>query len=58
MFAKKWPLRIASGVMFLLALVPGLPKFPFFLLAAVVAWLASQRKAFPGQPYGGELRQN
>ena len=41
-FSKKWPLRIASGVMFLLALVPGLPKLPFFLLAGVVAWLASR----------------
>src|SRR5216683_1899227 len=40
LFSKKWPLRIAAGVMFLLALIPGLPKFPFFLAAAVVAWLA------------------
>jgi flagellar biosynthesis protein FlhA len=42
LFSKKWPLRIASGVMFLLALIPGLPKMPFFLLAAVVAWFASR----------------
>lgn len=42
LFSKKWPLRIAAGVMFLLALVPGLPKMPFFLLSAVVAWLASR----------------
>src|SRR5712672_2908198 len=27
LFSKKWPLRIASGVMFMLALIPGLPKF-------------------------------
>src|SRR6266849_5424435 len=27
--SKKWPLRIASGVMFLLAAFPGLPKFSF-----------------------------
>jgi flagellar biosynthesis protein FlhA len=42
LFSNKWPLRIAAGVMFLLALVPGLPKLPFFLMAAVVAWLASR----------------
>jgi flagellar biosynthesis protein FlhA len=32
LFTKKGPLRIAAGVMLLLALIPGLPKFPFFLL--------------------------
>ena len=36
------PLRIAAGVMFLLGLIPGLPKFSFFLLAAVTAYLASR----------------
>jgi len=42
LFSKKYLLRIASGVMFLLALIPGLPKFPFFLAAGFVAWLASR----------------
>ena len=45
LFSNKWPLGIASGVMFLLALVPGLPKLPFFALAGVVAWLASRASA-------------
>jgi flagellar biosynthesis protein FlhA len=34
------PLIIASGVMLTLAAIPGLPKFSFFLLAAVVGVLA------------------
>ena len=34
------PLWIASGVIGTLALIPGLPKFPFFLMAAIFAWLA------------------
>ncbi|MBZ5698051.1 MAG: flagellar biosynthesis protein FlhA [Acidobacteriia bacterium] len=42
LFSRKWPLRIASGVMFLLALIPGLPKFSFLLAASAVAWLASR----------------
>jgi flagellar biosynthesis protein FlhA len=42
LFSKKWPLRIAAGAMFLLALIPGLPKFPFFLAASIVAWFASR----------------
>jgi flagellar biosynthesis protein FlhA len=42
LFSKKWPLRIASGVMFTLALIPGLPKFPFFLAASIVAWLSTR----------------
>ncbi len=42
LFSNKWPLGIASGVMFILALVPGLPKIPFFVLAGIVAWLASR----------------
>jgi flagellar biosynthesis protein FlhA len=42
------PLIIASGVMLTLAAIPGLPKFSFFLLAAVVgvlAWRAPKIKA-------------
>src|SRR6202043_414657 len=34
LLGRKAPLRIAAGVMFLLALIPGLPKMSFFLLAA------------------------
>jgi flagellar biosynthesis protein FlhA len=40
--SKKWPLRIASGVMFLLAAFPGLPKFSFLLAGSVVAWLSAR----------------
>jgi flagellar biosynthesis protein FlhA len=42
LFSKKRPLKIASGVMFLLALIPGLPKLSFILCASLVAWLASR----------------
>jgi flagellar biosynthesis protein FlhA len=42
LFGRKMPLRIAAGVMFILGLIPGLPKFSFFLLAAITAYLASR----------------
>jgi flagellar biosynthesis protein FlhA len=42
LFGRKMPLRIAAGVMLLLGLIPGLPKFSFFLLAALTAYLASR----------------
>jgi flagellar biosynthesis protein FlhA len=42
LFGRRMPLRIAAGVMFLLGLIPGLPKFSFFLIAAVTAYLASR----------------
>jgi flagellar biosynthesis protein FlhA len=42
LFGRKLPLQIAAGVMFLLAMIPGLPKFSFFLLAAITAYLASR----------------
>jgi len=42
LISRKMPLRIAAGVMFLLGLIPGLPKFSFFLLAAITAYLASR----------------
>jgi flagellar biosynthesis protein FlhA len=42
LLSRKMPLRIAAGVMFLLGLIPGLPKFSFFLLAAITAYLASR----------------
>ena len=46
------PLFIASGIMLTLALVPGLPKFSFLLLAAVVgalAWRAPSASAQAAQ---------
>ena len=41
------PLAVAAGVLLLLALIPGLPKFPFFLLAGITGGLAyaSQQRA-------------
>lgn len=42
LFARRMPLRIAAGVMFLLGMIPGLPKFSFFLLAAITAYLSSR----------------
>ncbi len=36
------PLWIVSGVMGTLALIPGLPKIPFFLMSGLFAWLASR----------------
>ena len=41
-FRKKMPLRIAAGVMLLLGLIPGLPKFSFFLLAGISFYLSSR----------------
>jgi flagellar biosynthesis protein FlhA len=42
LIGRKMPLRIAAGVMFSLALIPGLPKFSFFLLAILTAYLSSR----------------
>jgi flagellar biosynthesis protein FlhA len=39
---RRKPLQIASGVMLLLGLIPGMPKFSFFLLAGVTAYLAAR----------------
>jgi flagellar biosynthesis protein FlhA len=44
LLSRKMPLRIAAAVMFGLGLIPGLPKFSFFLLAAGAAYLASRAK--------------
>jgi len=38
------PLWIATGVMTLLGIIPGLPKFSFFALAGVAAFLANRAK--------------
>src|SRR5271163_2216730 len=42
LLTRTGPLRIAAGVMFLLGLIPGLPKFSFFLLAAITGYLSSR----------------
>ena len=52
LFGRKMPLRIAAGVMFILGLIPGLPKFSFFLLAALTAYLSSLA---PKHAVGGAL---
>jgi flagellar biosynthesis protein FlhA len=40
LLTRTGPLRIAAGVMLLLGLIPGLPKFSFFLLAGIAGFLA------------------
>jgi flagellar biosynthesis protein FlhA len=40
LLTRTGPLRIAAGVMLLLGLIPGLPKFSFFLLAGIAGYLA------------------
>jgi flagellar biosynthesis protein FlhA len=44
---RSHPLWIVAGVMGSLGLIPGLPKFPFFLMAGLLVWLArrAQRAA-------------
>ncbi len=42
LFGRRTPLRIASGVMLILGLIPGLPKAPFLMLAALMAYLSSR----------------
>jgi flagellar biosynthesis protein FlhA len=42
LLGRKMPLRIASGVMLCLGLIPGLPKFSFFLLAAITGYLSTR----------------
>jgi flagellar biosynthesis protein FlhA len=37
LLARSRPLAVAGGLLFLLALIPGLPKLPFFMIAAVFA---------------------
>ena len=47
---RKRPLQIAAGAMFVLALIPGLPKLSFFLLGGLASYLASQAaEAKPGE---------
>jgi len=44
LLARSKPLWVVSGVMFLLGLVPGLPKFAFFAVGGLLVWLAMQAK--------------
>lgn len=43
-------LLIGAAILFLLALAPGLPKWPFFVLAAILAWGAQQLRPAPPKP--------
>ena len=44
LFTRKRPLQIAAGAMFALGMVPGLPKFSFFLLSGLVGYLSTRAK--------------
>jgi flagellar biosynthesis protein FlhA len=52
LFSGRRPLIIAAGVMLTLAAIPGLPKFSFFLLAAVVGVLAWRAPKIMGDKPG------
>jgi len=45
LLSRQMPLRIAAGLMFVLALIPGLPKLPFFVVASLTAYLAFRAKS-------------
>ena len=47
LFGRKRPLRIAAGVMGVLALIPGLPHLSFFFMAAVLLWIAARASDAP-----------
>src|SRR5882672_1811270 len=58
-FGRRRPLWIAAGVMLALAAIPGLPKFSFFLVAAIAALLAwrSKETSAPGSaPADGDKK--
>ena len=44
LLARSKPLWVVMGVMLLLGLVPGLPKFSFFAVSALLAWLAMSKE--------------
>jgi flagellar biosynthesis protein FlhA len=44
LFTRSKPLWVVMVVMLILGLVPGLPKFSFFAVAGLLAWLATQAK--------------
>ena len=57
LFGRSRPLWIASGVMLLLGVIPGLPKVSFFLLAMGVgflAWRLQQEEDFAEEESGRE----
>ncbi|MGA7686530.1 MAG: flagellar biosynthesis protein FlhA [Terriglobales bacterium] len=42
LFSRRRPLQIAAGVMFALALIPGLPKFSFLAIGGFAAFIATR----------------
>ncbi len=44
LLSKRRPLYIGSGVMMMLTLIPGMPKFSFFLLSGIAAYLGYRTK--------------
>ncbi|MFZ3342199.1 MAG: flagellar biosynthesis protein FlhA [Terriglobales bacterium] len=60
LFSRRRPLQIAAGVMFALALIPGLPKVSFFAVGSLAAFIAmrlpaaskdaEKESAVPGSP--------
>jgi flagellar biosynthesis protein FlhA len=44
LLARSKPLWVVTGVMLILGLVPGLPKFSFFVVAGLLAYLAAHAK--------------
>lgn len=68
MFSQPLVLMISSGMVFLLGLIPGLPKIPIFLLAAVLLWIGytlnnaskqqfAEERAVDRQRQEGDTRQ-
>src|SRR6478672_10914003 len=49
LFARAKPLGVAAGVLTLLALIPGLPKFAFLSVAALLAFAAYSVRKIPDQ---------
>jgi hypothetical protein len=45
LFGRSRPLWIAAGTMVALALIPGLPKIPFLLIAGIAGWLARRARS-------------
>jgi flagellar biosynthesis protein FlhA len=45
LLVRSKPLWVVTGVMLILSLIPGLPKFSFFAVAGFLAWLAMRAKS-------------